>query len=376
MVMINCIVCAPGIEYEYMYQRPQQLLRACSNLGIKVIYLSPNQFLTPLNTSSLPAAGSNFLVIHQPEAVDYLSELSPIVYFSAPAALPEVLSMKPGLLIFDSVDDPSEEFSAWYPNYQQAIETADMVLASSQQLYQSALTYNSSTYLLPNACDYDFFSQDHLTPPQDLPLSSGPIIGYCGAVASWCDLGLIEFLADSAPEYQLVMIGPLYNLSSVPQRPNIHWLGYKPYNQLPAYLSHFDVGIIPFRISRMTRAVNPIKMWEYLAAGIPVVSTDLPETRGYGDLVLVAENRESFLMAVNKALSEKGIDKKARRRQLALQNSWESRALQLLNIIDEHLMEREIISQPALNWSTLQKYKRPTIAYRKSIPLSTGADCE
>ena len=109
-----------------------------------------------------------------------------------------------------------------------------------------------------------------------------PIVGYHGAIATWLNFDLILRVADSLPHGHVVMVGPLYNLTSVPRRPNLHWLGYKRFEVLPQYTQLFDVAIIPFRVSQLT-AVNPIKMWntwrpEFRCNHCP------PETQGFPEI--------------------------------------------------------------------------------------------
>ncbi|MGE5454713.1 MAG: glycosyltransferase, partial [Methylocystaceae bacterium] len=178
-------------------------------------------------------------------------------------------------------------------------------------------------------------------------------------------------------ECSLVMVGPCYNILELPQRKNIYWLGHKPYTQLAAYLTHFDVGIIPFRNSSMTQAVNPIKMWEYLAAGIPVVSTELPETKGYGQLVLTADNRSKFVSHIELALSENNPTKKAHRRLLAKQNSWEIRAQLILDIIEQHLQNSGIERGPEPILPKLLFKNAPTMCLHPPVRIEQkrGTPC-
>jgi len=368
MSRIGCIVCPPGIDYDYMYQRPQQLLRACSSLGIKVFYLSPQMSILSSQRDASPLTSEHFCLLRQGDAIDYLKEYAPIVYFSSPGSLPDVYRLKPSLIVFDSVDEPSGEFGHWKADYEEAIRTADIVLTSSKALYAAACSRNSATYLVPNACDYDFFNQDNLPIPPDMQNISAPLIGYCGAIATWCDLELIVYLAETLSECSLVMVGPLYNLKAVPKRANLHWLGHKPYNQLSAYLTNFDLGIIPFRISSMTQAVNPIKMWEYLAAGIPVVSTNLPEAKGYGELVITADSATQFATYVRQALRGNTTNLKECRRYLAKQNSWEMRARLVLSIIEEHLEKKGYTGGKVPRPPALQNL--PTMSTSKAIRVT------
>lgn len=133
------------------------------------------------------------------------------------------------------------------------------------------------------------------------------------------------------------MIGPLYNVSTVPQRPNLHWLGFKNYEELPDYARCFDVGIIPFKNSSMIDAVNPIKMWEYLAAGMPVVTTAVPEAKKYEGILFYSQDEEAFLTNIQLALRDNSYLRREERLALARQNSWDARAERIIALIEYHL---------------------------------------
>ncbi|NLB88366.1 MAG: glycosyltransferase family 1 protein, partial [Syntrophomonadaceae bacterium] len=243
----------------------------------------------------------------------------------------------PSLVVFDSVDEPSEEFEGWRPYYDKAVRSADVVLATSDKLFELASAINPNVHLVPNGCDYEYFSNLIHGRPAEIADLPGPIIGYIGVVATWVDVDLIARVADSYPDYSVVVVGPLYNVSAVPRRPNLHWLGFKPYEQLAAYVQNFDVGIVPFKSTSMTEAVNPIKMWEYMAAGIPIVTTNMPEAKKYPDVVLASETEKEFIDNIYRAILEDLPEKRARRMALAQLNSWKVRAVLILAIIRERL---------------------------------------
>src|SRR5690606_28162036 len=131
-------------------------------------------------------------------------------------------------------------------------------------------------------------------------------------------------------------------------RPNIHWLGYKAYEELIYYASYFDVGIIPFRQSDMTAAVNPIKMWEYMAMGIPVVTTALPETQKYKEEIYYSLRHQDFINNVRRALKQENWEKCEHRMNLAKENSWMARAEVILKAIQERLRAKGIKEQETL----------------------------
>ena len=275
MAHINCILYPPTLEYHYLIQRPQHLMRSFSELGIPAFFLN-NSSIYSKDKPGIRKLNEFFYLFNQVDPTPFLGNSKPIVYYTSAAHVDMVRQYNPELVIFDSVDEPSEEFESWRPNYYRAVSSADLVLTASDKLYQMAKALNPRVYLLPNACDYDYFSgknnRDYQEADSDIAGIEKPIIGYIGVVASWCDLDLITAVADSFPHCNLIVIGPLYNISQVPQRPNIHWLGFKPYEKLAAYARNFVVGIIPFKNTSMTER-QPYQNVEYMAVGLPVVAT-------------------------------------------------------------------------------------------------------
>ncbi|HWP98205.1 MAG TPA: glycosyltransferase [Syntrophomonadaceae bacterium] len=342
MSRIDCILYPPTLDYNYLVQRPQQLMKNFSELGIPTFFLnepSPGS----MQERSIKKGNSDLYIFNHVDPRPYLRAARPVVYFSAAWHIDIVQQYNPALLVFDSVDEPSDEFEAWKPYYSRAVSLADIVLNTSDKLYEMSRAINPHSYLVPNGCDYNYFSQAadrNLPVPDDIAKIPGPIIGYIGVIASWLDLHLIERLAQQFPHCNVVMIGPLYNVSQIPRQPNLHWLGFKPYEQLAHYSQCFDVGIIPFIQSNMVDAVNPIKMWEYMASGIPVVSTAIPEARKYPDLVLYSPNNNEFLSNVQRALYQDSPEIRNRRMAVAEQNSWRHRAEQVVEIIEQRLEEK------------------------------------
>jgi glycosyltransferase involved in cell wall biosynthesis len=187
---------------------------------------------------------------------------------------------------------------------------------------------------------------DHFNPAatinmrlNELPNLRHPVIGFIGAFSDWVDDGLICKLAEAHPEYSILLVGPVYFAKELEKHSNIIMVGTKPYEKLPLYLSNIDVCLIPFKINSITLASNPIKMYEYLAAGKPVVSTALPEVlRIASEIVYIAENDEDFIKKVEAAVKEtehKDTLAVNNRVNFARQNSWENR----VEMIEKHLKE-------------------------------------
>jgi len=287
----------------------------------------------------------------------------PVFYFSSPNHVDLIPRYNPSLVVFDCLDEPSEEFENLAPYLRRALTAADLVIASSQKLYNDCISINSNTILIPNGCDFNHFAQAQnrtLPVPAELSSMQSPIIGYHGAIASWLNFNLITRLADSFPHGNVLMLGPMYNVTSVPRRSNLHWLGFKEFNTLPNYTQMFDAGIIPFRISSMTEAVNPIKMWEYMAAGIPVVTSALPEARAV-EGVYFSHNDDEFIANVRQAINENNWHLKSARIAQARENTWLARAQKILGAMEKTLSKVPGINQASRSRVVINQFILPEV---------------
>lgn len=207
---------------------------------------------------------------------------------------------------------------------------ADAVFATAHSLVDKRRPFNPETHLSSHGVDYQLFAtalDESLHESSELARVPRPIVGFYGMVHEWIDLDLFAYLAERHPEWSLVIIGPCrVDVSSLGRYRNIFLLGRKPYSDLPRYSKSFAVGLIPFRVNGLTRHVNPIKLREYLSAGIPVVSTDLPEVRYYSDLCAIARSYEEVDNAITQYLLEDSQEAR-RQRSLAMKpESWAQKA--------------------------------------------------
>jgi len=181
---------------------------------------------------------------------------------------------------------------------------ADLVIASSKDLVERCRRYNTNVYLVSHGVDHDHFCRALQVARRPTDLPAGRVAGFFGLLSEWLDQDLLLEIARRLPECEVVLIGKedvaIERLRNIR---NLHLLGPRPFDRLPEYVAHFDVGLIPFVVNELTKAVNPIKLREMLSAGCPVVSTALPEVRGYtGDGVVVADTVECFVEAVAERL--------------------------------------------------------------------------
>lgn len=216
-----------------------------------------------------------------------------------------------------------------------AVQNADLSIATSKQL-QKDLTELSgkNVQYLPNAADFDLFKTaftGELPQPQDLQQIGHPIIGYTGNICHRIDYALIKTVCEAHPDKNLVMVGPRNHAGhteiDLDAIANLHFLGPKRLEQLPAYLAHFDLLILPFLINEVTRSIYPLKINEYLASGKPVVATPFSEDIQTFDQVISLETEHRhFAQAIARELEGNSPEKSKFRNEVASKNTWEERA--------------------------------------------------
>ncbi|MGE5550843.1 MAG: glycosyltransferase [Bacteroidota bacterium] len=327
------IIYPPTIDWHYLYQRPQQLMTALAKLGYRVFFCNAEVGRKP--RPGIARLAANLYLVSGGDPGPAAGN-APILWISYPPHVHVLSRYGPGLVVFDAVDEPAEEFAHWAASVALLRERADVIFASSISLYESHSRLHPNVHLCPNAADYAHFARGagDGTIPGDLAAIPRPVIGYHGALANWLDWELIEATAAANQDLSFVFIGPLFTGGEhLPSGANLHYLGHRDYRLLPNYLRGFDAAIIPFRVSPMTKGCNPIKLWEYLAAGKPVVSTPLPEVRQFAE-IRVADTPAEFGAALRKALAAAGdAGAIAARQALARGNSWEARALQIHRVL-------------------------------------------
>jgi UDP-galactopyranose mutase len=236
-----------------------------------------------------------------------------IVWLYTPMAAPFVDVLKPDLLVYDVMDELSAFKGAPAALREQdrtMLRTADVVFTGGVSMYRARLQYANNIHLFPSGVEIEHFAQakeTELARPQDIANLKGPVIGYFGVIDERMDMPVLTALAQSHPEWQIVMLGPVVKIDSseLPQAPNIHFLGMKDYQELPAYLAHFDVALVPFAMNEATRYLSPTKTLEYMAAGKPVVAAPIHDiVELYGDYVRIAETPDEFVADVAAALAE------------------------------------------------------------------------
>ena len=209
------------------------------------------------------------------------------------------------------------------------LSRADVVFAVCHALADNKRRANPETHLSTHGVDHALFARalDPATAvPADLAALPGPVIGFYGTLQDWVDLDLIAFLAERHPEWSIALIGQaLADTARVTRFPNVHLLGRKPHAELPSYCKGFDVGIIPYVISERMAYVNPIKLREYLSAGLPVVSTAVPEVAHYDHHCTVAADYPAFEQGIIAALAGDSPAQRQARSQAMTVETWSAK---------------------------------------------------
>ena len=257
----------------------------------------------------------------------------PVLWTSLPTAVSLVGELGEGPVVYYCCDDfgalPGVDHAPVLELERELIGRADLILAASDTL--AARFPASRTALAPHGVDFERFTAP-APRAHDLP-SDGPIAGFYGSIAEWIDVELIAYCAEHLMDWRFVLIGEIkINVDRLRALPNVCLLGARPHAELPSYVQHWDVSLLPFLDTPQIRACNPLKLREYLAAGAPIAAIDFPAVTEYRDLVEVAGDSEGFLRAICRAAADKRP--RADRRARVAEESWDARARAIGELID------------------------------------------
>lgn len=326
------LICLSHLRWDFVLQRPQHLMGRFARTRDVYVWEEPvpTVYGTPFYEVH-PVAGSRVRAVRPalpeslPEAErdaavkrlfdDFLAFLDgpkPVLWFYTPMMWPLAAGVEAEAIVYDCMDELSQ-FKFAPPEMrtreQALLQAADVVFTGGYSIWEAKKLSHDNIHPFPSSVDAAHFAQARkgLAQPADMAGIPSPRLGFYGVIDERLDLALLDRLAAARPDWHLVMVGPVVKISEeeLPRRPNIHWLGGKSYAELPAYLSGWDLALMPFAISEATRFISPTKTPEYLAAGRPVVSTPIRDVvRHYGGLegVRIAETPEAFLEACEAAL--------------------------------------------------------------------------
>ncbi len=276
-----------------------------------------------------------------------------IEWYYTPMARQFASGLGASVTIYDCMDELSAFAGApvsMRENEQALLREADLVFTGGQGLYETKRKQHASAHLFPSSVDTAHFARARSlkSDPADQAQVPHPRLGYAGVIDERMDLELVRKVAEMRPDWHLIMLGPVakINPADLPQAPNIHYLGLKQYAELPAYLSGWDIGMLPFALNESTRFISPTKTPEYLAAGLQVISTPIRDvSRPYGDLGLVriAHGPDEFVRA-SEALLGAPISREFRisvDRFLA-KSSWDKTWSDMNRLIEEKMMVKDL----------------------------------
>jgi glycosyltransferase involved in cell wall biosynthesis len=279
------------------------------------------------------------------------------IWFYTPMALPMTEQLEPGGIIYDCMD----ELSAFKNAPQQLIDqeaallrSAAVVFTGGRSLYNAKRDRHRNLHCFPSSVDALHFRRT----PQEHPLQAAiarPRLGYCGVIDERIDLDLIAGIATARPDWQLVMVGPVVKIdpATLPRLPNIHWLGQQGYADLPAFISGWDVCLLPFALNESTRFISPTKTLEYMACGRPSVSTRIRDVvEPYGQVVAIEDDAAGFVRACAAALRRSPQEQQEHARALAgivARTSWDATAEAMAELIvrTEAAQDSEELAQGA-----------------------------
>ena len=376
------VICFANIEWSARYQRPQHIMSHFAKNGYRVFYIIASK-APPLNKAYMieevaenvyevclhVSSVQNFYgeMMEYQNQLDFLSSLAELIKdyriktalsvvhipYWTPLAL-ELRARYGWKVLYDCMDEWVD-----FPNIGDAlihqekilVRQSDLVAVTASLLYDKWSSVAQRCVLIRNAVDYVFF-REHCSPNHLLDDVSRPIIGYYGALAEWVDFELLSFLAKNRPDWSFVLIGDVFvnNVAGLDKMRNVYMQGRQPYTDMPRFLYHFDVCLIPFKLNNVTHAVDPVKFYEFISAGKPIISVPLEELKIYSEYMYFANQPEEFLQKIEIALMEVNPDLFNKRIELARCNDWASRFEAFSSAISSLYEKVSIIIVTYNNW--------------------------
>ncbi|MEZ0487752.1 glycosyltransferase family 1 protein [Fibrella aquatica] len=344
------LICFSHLRWNFVYQRPQHLLSRASK-EMKVWFLEEPIWGHELRVE-VRSEGDNLQIVvphiphgtphqdvlaYQRRMVDQLIESERIdnyvAWYYTPMALLFSDHLTPTRTVYDCMDELSAFLGA--PRELLDLETklmarADQVFTGGYSLYEAKRSRHAHAHAFPSSIDFAHFSKarSRQNDPADQAQIPQPRIGFSGVIDERFDVDLLRDLAQSRPDWQFVIIGPIVKIdpATLPHTPNVHYLGMKSYKELPAYFSGWDVAMLPFALNASTKFISPTKTPEYLAAGLPTVSTpirDVVRTYGEKGFTQIASTAAKFEEAIEKALNKQHPTSWEAVDQFLNENSWD-----------------------------------------------------
>jgi UDP-galactopyranose mutase len=368
------MVCFSHLRWDFVFQRPQHLLTRFSET-INIFFIEEPIFdattqhyysyakreenlvvMVPHLTPGLNVEDSKSALKHLFDQFMENKNLADYIFwYYTPMALEFSRKYHPELIIFDCMDELSafkfapEELKVME---KELLKKADIVFTGGQSLYEAKKNQHANIYPFPSSIEKEHFEKARKikNSPDDQVDNGNPKLGFYGVIDERFDIDLIRAIADARPDWEIVLIGPVVKIdpATLPQNKNIHYLGSKSYQQLPDYIATWNLALIPFLLNESTRFISPTKTPEYLAAGLPVISTpikDVVNPYGKNRLVHIGTNAEDFILAAEKELKKTGNEKWLSLVDTFLaQNSWEKTKQAMLDTMKQTIANRSMAS--------------------------------
>lgn len=357
------ILCLSHLRWEWVFQRPQQLLTRAAlrrrvfffeepvyeetdDVRLSLTYPHPNVTVaTPRIPNGLDAE-ARLDVVEQllDEFIEAQALSDYALWYYTPMALPFSRHLSPAVTIYDCMDQLSAFSGApaeLVDLERELLSRCDAVFTGGRSLFEAKQSLHANVHCFPSSVDVAHFAQarEMGRQPDDQAGIPRPRLGYFGVIDERLDLPLVASLAQARPNWQIVLVGPVTKIRDrdLPRAANIHYLGAKRYEDLPAYVAGWDVALMPFARNESTRFISPTKTPEYLAAGKPVVSTSIRDVvRTYGEpgYVRIADAADEFIQAVENSLLDDPLERLAKVDALLRQQSWEQTWSRMQAIMD------------------------------------------
>jgi UDP-galactopyranose mutase len=365
---METIVVLSHLRWDFVYQRPQHLLSRLAE-HYRIVFFEepvfhPKEHLAVISTphpnvvvwkSRTPVKATGFhddqLPYLKPLFHQLVSDFGDyIAWFYTPMALPLIDGLSPRLVVYDCMDELAAFKNAPRQLLQREnglFKVADIVFTGGPGLFRAKQGRHPNVHCFPSSVDINHFSQA-LDPANEHSTHKAmprPRLGYYGVIDERVDMNLVAAIADAHAEWQIVMVGPVVkiDLAALPQRQNIHYLGQRPYDELPQFLASWDVALLPFAINESTRFISPTKTLEYMVAELPIVSTNVADVAElYGRAVSLASDIGGFIGACERALKEtpqERLDRVQAMRDIVSTSSWDATVKQMRRLMSGATME-------------------------------------
>jgi UDP-galactopyranose mutase len=362
---MTTIIVFSYLRWDFMVQRPQHIMARLAK-HYRIVFIEEPVYVEGQPASmqqSTPAENITVCTPHTPsntagfhdDQLPYLRKLlhnlvakhtEHIAWLYTPMALPLLAELRPGLIIYDCMEDLASLKDAPRQMVQREtalLRQADLVFTAGPSLYRAKCGQHPRVSCFPNSVDASHFfhfedrSRSHMA-QQSI---SHPRAGFHGAIDDRFDTALIAQLADARPQLQIVLVGPIVDIDplKLPQRPNIHYFRQQSYRALPHFLADWDISLLPFTQTNATRHLSPYETLEYMAAQLPVVATKITDVADlYGSIIRVAGSNNEFIEACDAALNEspeESVERKEEMRIMVAKTSWDRTVADMLELIEE-----------------------------------------